>query len=83
MPGSTWEAVRHVGTLHSITMWEYALHATGLNINMEGNTTPSTILIPLDDSMLACKSAGEGVGFLVWYSCPQLRELLDRRDEKY
>ncbi|KAL6766593.1 hypothetical protein ACKKBG_A36650 [Auxenochlorella protothecoides x Auxenochlorella symbiontica] len=59
VPGSTWEAVRHVGALHSITMWEYALHATGLNINMEGNTAPSTILIPLDDSMLACKSADE------------------------
>lgn len=44
-------------------MWEYALHATGLNIKMKENTAPSTILIPLDDSMLACQSAGEGVGF--------------------
>ncbi|KAL6767798.1 hypothetical protein ACKKBF_B36660 [Auxenochlorella protothecoides x Auxenochlorella symbiontica] len=59
VPGSTWDAVRYVGTRHSITMWEYALHATGLNIKMKENTAPSTILIPLDDSMLACQSADE------------------------
>lgn len=71
MPGSTWEAVQYIGTQHSVSMWEYALQATGLNLKLEEDTDISSLFIPLDDFTLQCHSAGEEGICALWASARQ------------